>query len=184
MRLFDNLVKGIEVTVINQVWVSDITYVKVGKDFAFLSLITDVYSRRIVGWKIWPTLNTDGTYMALVQAIEDCGKDGFDNLIHHSDRGVQYCSKQYTNLLKANGIAISTTQDGSPYDNAIAERVNGILKQEFLRDKKYNTIEAIEKDIDKFIKIYNERRPHTSLNYKTPNDVYYGIEKGKKMRIY
>ena len=98
--------------------------------------------------------------------------------------GVQYCSKQYTNLLKANGIAISTTQDGSPYDNAIAERVNGILKQEFLRDKKYNTIEAIEKDIDKFIKIYNERRPHTSLNYKTPNDVYYGIEKGKKMRIY
>lgn len=184
LRQFDNLVKNQEVTDINQVWVSDITYVNVGKDFAFLSLITDVYSRRIVGWKVWPTLNTDGSYLALEQAIENCGKDGFNNLIHHSDRGVQYCSKQYTKLLKANGIAISTTQDGSPYDNAIAERVNGILKQEFIRDKYYNTIEDIEKDIDKFITIYNDKRLHASLGYKTPSDVYYGREKGIVKKIY
>lgn len=184
LRQFDNLVKNKEVTGINQVWVSDITYLNVGDEFAFLSLITDVYSRRIVGWKVWPTLGTDGSYIALEHAIEECGKAGFNDLIHHSDRGVQYCSKRYTKLLKANGMAISTTQDGSPYDNAIAERVNGILKEEFIKNRTYDTIEEIEKAIDNYVTIYNCKRPHTSLNYNCPDDIYYGRQKGKMKKIY
>lgn len=114
-----------------QLWVSDITYIRTNQGFSYLSLITDAYSHKIVGYGLHPSLEATGCLKALEMAIATWKHESPFYLIHHSDRGIQYCCAEYTELLQWSGIAISMTQSGNPRDNALAERVNGILKNEF-----------------------------------------------------
>jgi putative transposase len=130
-RKYPNQAKGVNPITPNQLWVSDMTYIEEGKGFNYLSLITDAYSRKIVGHYLSESYSVRGTIQALKKALkENKTKKG---LIHHSDRGIQYCSKEYTCILKKKGAIISMTENGSPYENAMAERVNGILKTELLQ---------------------------------------------------
>lgn len=168
LRKYPNLIKDLEVTEAEQLWVSDITYISLKDGFNYLSLITDAYSRKIVGYYLHKNLSNYGALEALQQALISRKSSG-NNLIHHSDRGVQYCSSQYVDLLMSNNIQISMAEKGSPYENAIAERVNGILKTEFGLGEIFNTHkEALEKTIIS-IKTYNERRPHMSCGMLTPS---------------
>ena len=169
---YPNLVKGTLVERANQVWVSDITYLPTGKGFVYLSLVTDAYSRRIMGWEVHPTLDSAGPVKALYRALDNGAGDSFKDLIHHSDRGGQYCSALYTGILKLHGIRVSVTQDGSPYDNAIAERVNGILKREWLNDIPLKDINDARKHVEKVIEIYNGKRPHLAIGSKVPGLAY------------
>ena len=153
----------------DQLWVSDITYIRVKEDFAYLSLVTDAYSRKIIGFGMSHDLSTDNCLTALKMALNTRLTD--EPLIHHSDRGTQYCSQAYTGLLDKKGIAVSMTQSGNPRDNAIAERVNGILKMEFLNEK-YDNIDAAYKAVKAAISIYNTIRPHSSLDMLTPNKAH------------
>ena len=155
----------------DQVWVSDITYIRTMEGFCFLALITDVYSRRIVGFDISDSLELEGCYRALKFATK--GKNDYlEQLIHHSDRGSQYCSHRYTALLKAKGIRISMADKGNCYQNAIAERVNGILKREFELDNNFKNKKQAVQTAKQAIKIYNQNRPHRAINLKTPNSLY------------
>lgn len=168
LRKYPNLIKDLEVTEAEQLWVSDITYISLKDGFNYLSLITDAYSRKIVGYYLHKNLSNYGALEALQQALISRKSSG-NNLIHHSDRGVQYCSSQYVDILMSNNIQISMAEKGSPYENAIAERVNGILKTEFGLGEIFNTHkEALEKTIIS-IKTYNERRPHMSCGMLTPS---------------
>ncbi|MGF7078220.1 IS3 family transposase [Mucilaginibacter sp. UYCu711] len=165
-RKYPDLVKELVVTRAGQLWVSDITYIRVNQDFAYLSLITDAYSRKIIGFCLSHDLSTDSCLKALRMALATRLSD--QPLIHHSDRGTQYCSKAYTQLLKRKGIAISMTQSGNPRDNAIAERVNGILKMELLKET-YDSISLAYQSVKQAIIIYNSLRPHSSLDMITPD---------------
>lgn len=169
-RKYPDLVKGLVVPQrANELWVSDITYIRVGQDFAYLSLVTDAYSRKIIGFCVSHDLSTDNCLQALRLALSTRLTN--HPLIHHSDRGTQYCSKAYVQLLNKHGIAISMTQSGNPRDNAIAERVNGILKMELL-DKKYDNINSAYKAVKQAINIYNKDRPHSSLDMLTPDKAH------------
>jgi len=167
---YSNLVKGMAVTAPNQVWVSDITYIRTVRGFCYLALITDMYSRRIVGYDISDSLELAGCLRALKLALRTARPAA--NLVHHSDRGIQYCSNQYVKALKKRGIQISMTEENHCYENAIAERVNGILKDEFYLDQCFfNTRHAVMATKNA-IEIYNAKRLHLSLGYKTPNMVF------------
>jgi len=170
MRKYPNLIRFKKITAADQVWVSDITYVRVGKHFSYLSIITDTYSRKIIGFCLSKSLSTEGCLQALHMALE-CRKEKYA-LTHHSDRGYQYCSKEYVGLLQQNGIAISMTENGDPYENAIAERVNGILKTEFNMDVTYKSHYQAGKIIKESIRVYNEMRPHASCDYLTPSEAH------------
>lgn len=175
---YKNIIKDIEITRKNQVWVSDITYIRTVKGFCYLALITDVYSRKIIGYDLSDSLELSGCVRALnkalYQAKNTCTERSrsVKNLIHHSDRGIQYCSNQYTQILKRNNIDISMTEENHCYENAIAERVNGILKDEFYLDQTFNSVIHAKKATKSAINLYNQIRLHVSLNYKTPNMVY------------
>ena len=169
---YNNLIKDISITRINQVWVSDITYIRTVNGFCYLALITDVYSRKIVGYDISDSLELLGTLRALKKALH---KTDVSDLIHHSDRGVQYCSHQYTGELLRRNIKISMTEDNHCYENAIAERVNGILKDEFYLDQTFYNTKHSQVAVKNAIKIYNNERQHLSLDYKTPNSVYKNV---------
>lgn len=169
-RIYDNLIKEIVPEKINEVYVSDITYIIVEDSFCYLALITDLYSRKIVGNDMSDSLNMEGSIRALKMAIKN--KGNLRGLIHHSDRGIQYCSNDYTKLLTKNGIKISMSEKGNPYENAVAERVNGILKEEFMLGESFKTKEAAYQAVREAIKTYNELRPHMSINYLTPNQKY------------
>lgn len=178
-RKYGFLAEGLKPTAPNELWVSDITYISLkGEDRCYLHLTTDVYSRKIVGWNVSPTLHAEHTLQALKMAIDDTPSDiGFTHLIHHSDRGIQYCCDGYTAYLHGFGIQISMTQDGNPLDNAIAERVNGILKSEAIeRIPLFNDIEEATEKIGSFITFYNRHRPHRSIGMLTPEKVYNGRE--------
>ncbi len=169
-RIYKNLIKELEPDHRNKVWVSDITYIIVEDSFCYLALITDLYSRRIVGYDMSDSLNMEGSIRALKMAIK--GKCDLWGLIHHSDRGIQYCSNLYTGLLTENKIAISMSEKGNPYENAVAERVNGILKEEFMLGESFKTKELAYRAAKEAIETYNEHRPHMSINYMTPNQKY------------
>lgn len=171
-RQFPNLVKGLEIKRPNQVWVSDITYVDTLSGFVFLSLVTDVYSRRIMGWFVHDKLNTEGPLNALYRAFLQVRASEIEGTIHHSDRGVQYCSYQYNTTLGMKRMNTSMTQDGSPYDNAIAERVNGILKREWLEQEVFVNIEQVRVRVEKVVALYNGQRPHFSIGLNTPDSIY------------
>jgi transposase InsO family protein len=170
MRKYGNLVRGVAVTGPEQVWVSDITYIRMGSQWGYLSLITDAYSRKIVGYCFRSDLMAEGCIEALQMAIGNRMYDG--PAIHHSDRGSQYCSHQYVNLLHQNGIAISMTENGDPYENALAERVNGIIKTEFNLHGSLLGFEQTYGRIRKSIRAYNEMRPHASCDYLTPEQAH------------
>ena len=176
---YPNLVKGYCVERANQVWVSDITYLVTGKGVVYLSLVTDAYSRRIMGWEVYPTLDSAGPVKALYRALETGGAVSFKDLIHHSDRSGQYCSALYTGILKLHGIRVSVPQDGSPYDNAIAERVNGILKREWLNDIPLKDINDARRNIERVIDIYNKKRPHLAVCCQVPAQAYKDNRKSK-----
>lgn len=165
---YNNLIKELKITKPNQVWVSDITYIRTVNGFSYLALITDVYSRKIVGYDLSDSLELSGCIKALKMALKTKPTD----LIHHSDRGIQYCSKYYVELLQKNNVKISMTEQNHCYENAIAERVNGILKDEFFLDQCFFSTWHAKIATQNAISIYNNKRLHLSLEYKTPNLVY------------
>ncbi|TKK63971.1 IS3 family transposase [Ilyomonas limi] len=170
MGKYSNLIKSITINRPEQVWVSDITYIKIMNQWGYLSLITDAYSRKIMGYSFQNDLTAEGCVAALKMALDN--RVSNEQLIHHSDRGSQYCSQQYVKLLLENKIAISMTENGDPYENALAERMNGILKSEF---NLYNTQLGFEQTrnlISKSINAYNKLRPHASCDYMTPEEAH------------
>lgn len=165
--LYPNLIKDMAVIRPNQVWVSDITYIRISDGFCYLSLITDAYSHEIIGCHVGPTLETIHTLKALRQAYRKL-PDPAGKIIHHSDRGVQYASFMYVNELKKMEIQISMTENGDPKENAIAERVNGILKQEFRDHHEFVTMEEVRRAVEVAVNFYNTQRPHRSIDMMTP----------------
>lgn len=169
LPLYPNLVDHLGVDRSNQVWVSDITYIPLPEGrFCFLSLVTDSYDHQIVGWHVGDTLATTHTLEALNQACRERQAQDRKRLIHHSDRGVQYASFKYIEELKQQGMRISMTQSGNPKDNAIAERVNGILKKEFLNLYEFDNIQQVTEAVQEAVEFYNTKRPHRSLDMLTP----------------
>jgi len=169
-KMWDNLIEGIHPNMPEQIWVADITYLRTKTGFIYLNLVTDAYSRKIMGFSLSQSLKTQGTIRALQMAINNRVHN--HQLIHHSDRGIQYCSYSYIKTLLNNNISISMTQNGSPYDNAIAERVNGILKKELSLSKTFeNYHEAIE-PVLKAVHVYNRYRPHLSIDRLTPEEAH------------
>lgn len=152
-----------------EVWVADITYLPTRDRFAYLSLVTDAYSRKIVGYHVHPTLQAEEVAIAFKRALKQRRSDL--PLIHHSDRGIQYCSSLYQAIHAKYGVICSMTDGYDCYQNALAERVNGILKGEFLLNKPKNIDEARQM-VKESIRIYNQKRPHLSLKYKTPDAVH------------
>lgn len=171
LRKYSNIVKGLVLSHPNQLWVSDITYWEVGSRFVYISLITDAFSHKIVGYHIADTLAAVETVEALRMALQHLHAD-HPGLIHHSDRGIQYCSHEYVQMLQDRCIQISMTETGDPRDNAIAERVNGILKEEYLYDYSVTSLPQAKLVLDFVIDLYNEERPHMSCDYKTPSSVH------------
>jgi len=167
---YNNLIKELKINRPNQVWVSDITYIRLTQGHCYLALITDVYSRKIVGYDISNSLELAGCIRALKLALLHARPS--PGLIHHSDRGLQYCSNQYIEQLKNHKIQISMTEENHCYENAIAERVNGILKDEFYLDQNFLNLDLAKKATKNAIKIYNTKRLHLSLGYKTPEEVF------------
>jgi len=170
---YSNLIKDLKITRPNQVWVSDITYIRTVKGFCYLALITDLYSRKIVGYDVSDSLELAGCLRALQKALAN-SKPAV-GLVHHSDRGIQYCSKQYVEKLKSRNIKISMTEENHCYENAVAERVNGILKDEFYLDQCFNNLSDAKKATKCAIDIYNNIRLHISLGLKTPESVYRNV---------
>jgi putative transposase len=168
-RKYPNLIKEFIPIAPNQLWVSDITYIVIGDGFGYLSLITDAYSRKIVGFCLHKTLSAKGTIQALQQALKN--NPNSKGLIHHSDRGVQYCCHEYVEILQNNRIKISMTENGDPLENAIAERVNGILKTELL-EKKFHSFAQSQEAIAIAISTYNHLRPHNSIGNMTPYEAH------------
>ena len=177
-RKHKNLVLDYQITKPNQVWVADITYIGNRKNPSYLSLITDAYSKKIVGHYVAENLTTEGNLLALKKAINTTELKEL-SLIHHSDRGLQYCSDEYQKILEKNNISCSMTQNSDPYENAVAERINGILKQEFNIDKFDVETKIKRKIVEESIEIYNELRPHFSNHYLTPNQMH----KQEKLKI-
>lgn len=171
---YDNLIQQLILRAKNQLWVSDITYISLKEGFAYLSLITDAFSRKIIGYCLWPDLSAQGCITALEMALDElpCHRI-YGGLIHHSDRGVQYCCADYVHRLKMANIAISMSYRGDPYQNAIAERVNGILKTEFGLNKSFDSKEKANEAVQNAVELYNNKRPHSSLNYLTPNQAHH-----------
>ena len=179
---YKNLIKGFVPTAANQLWVSDITYISLDVGCCYLHLITDAYSHKIIGWKLADTLKAAITLDALTDAINQTGKEDLTGLIHHSDRGVQYCCDLYIKTLNQYNISISMTEDSKPTDNAIAERVNGIIKQERIyRDRHFKNIDEARSVIGRFISFYNTKRPHMSIGMLTPEIVHQQTGEQKKM---
>ena len=169
---YPNLIKEYIPTAANQLWVSDMTYVVIMDDdlhyhFCYLSLILDAYSEEIIGWSVGPTLETTYPIEALRMALQRI--KGIDvHLIHHSDRGCQYASRDYVNILKANGIQISMTESGDPKDNAQAERINNTMKNELLKGRIFRSINEVIAAVAVAVDFYNNRRPHMSIGMMTP----------------
>lgn len=175
-----NLVKDTSITRPNEVWVSDITYIGKREKPCYLSLITDAYSKKIVGYKVADTMCTINNVQALKMAQRQ--RKTTEPLIHHSDRGLQYCADDYQYYLNKYNIRCSMTQNSDPYENAIAERVNGILKQEFMIDTYHLELPLMKEIVAEAIRIYNDQRPHWSNNMLTPNQMHQ--EPNRKYRTY
>lgn len=166
--LYPNLIRGFTPTGINQLWVCDITYIWTLKGFCFLSLVTDAYSHKIIAYILAPTLAYHYTEQALDMALATT-QGSLRNLIHHSDRGFQYAYYCYTDKLKEHQIKISMTESPDPLENAMAERVNGILKQEWLNQYEFTNIDHVRQILEPAIDFYNNKRPHASIDFLTPN---------------
>jgi transposase InsO family protein len=171
MHKYTNLVRELVCTRPEQLWVSDMTYIRMGNQWGYLSLITDAYSRKIMGYCLRTDMLAQGCVDALQMALDNRHYPN-ELLIHHSDRGSQYCSAVYVGLLQKNHIAISMTENGDPYENALAERVNGILKAEFNLYSNQLGFEPTCQLIKNSITAYNEERPHGSCDFLTPGQAH------------
>jgi transposase InsO family protein len=171
-RKYNNLTVDLQVLGPNCLWVSDITYISLRDEFCYLSLVTDAYSRKIVGHCLYPTLKKEGPLKALNMALSGLPDKPQSPLIHHSDRGLQYCCAEYITMLESKSIAISMTQNGDPYENALAERVNGILKSEFNLYRNFENFEDATNAVVVAINTYNHLRPHSSCNYLVPEQAH------------
>lgn len=167
LHKYPNLIREFVPEKAHQLWVSDITYIETKEGFGYLSLITDAYSRKIIGWDLGATLEAKHTVKALQMAINQMPK-GIKGVIHHSDRGVQYCCSDYVKVLSKNHFQISMTENSDPRENAIAERVNGILKDEWLNQMKLTSLTHATNQLEQIIRIYNQNRLHSSLGMRTP----------------
>ncbi len=172
LRKWPNIIKDKEIVTQDQVWVSDITYIKTQEGNCYLNMITDAFSRRIMGYAVEENMETESMIEALKMAINQ-RQNPLTPTIHHSDRGLQYCSKEYVNAAEKNNIRLSMTENGDPYENALAERMNRTIKEEFGMDKKMKSKELVKKLVEESIFLYNNKRPHLALNMKTPDQVYY-----------
>lgn len=171
LPVFPNLAKNIEVTKLNQLWVADITYIQLQREFVYLAAIIEIFSRKCIGWELGRQIDTVLATNALVMAISERKKLGFDELIHHSDQGVQYASHEYVDMLKKNGIIVSMSRKGNPYDNAFAESFMKTLKAEEVYMKEYRTFDEAYVNIKQFIEeVYNSKRLHSSIGYMPPNE--------------
>lgn len=170
MRKYPNLAGSLPVNRPEQLWVSDITYIRTALGHNYLSLVTDAYSKRIMGYELLENLSVEGPVNAMKMALKN--RKYNHQLMHHSDRGLQYCSAEYIRQLLDNGVVVSMTENGDPYENAIAERINGILKHEFLLTNGFkDQLEAIN-IIKQSIAIYNQERPHLSCQMLTPMEMH------------
>lgn len=174
-KKYPDLIQDLYLTAPNQLWVSDITYVGFRKGYLYLSLVTDAFSRMVVGYQIAENMEAINTVNALQMALRN-QKGSLKGLIHHSDRGIQYCSYGYIDLLVKNGIEISMTESGDPRDNALAERMNGIIKEEYLSNHRIENLEHARSILRRSIRLYNQKRPHLSINMKTPYEIHQNIE--------
>jgi transposase InsO family protein len=167
---FRNLVAGLKLTGPNQAWAADITYIRTDEGFLYLSLITDMWSRKIVGFYVGDSLETEGALSALAMALASlrCGAKP----VHHSDRGCQYASHRYVGKLRQAGLQVSMTEELHCYENSLAERVNGILKQEYFIGSCFRNKNQAETAVKQAVYLYNTRRPHMSLDYETPEKIH------------
>lgn len=168
--VYPNLVSGMDVKGPHEVWVSDITYIRTDEGFAYLSLISDKYSRKIVGYHLGRTLSSEETLKALEMALRQLPSS--HRLIHHSDRGSQYCCEAYVKRLRQRGVALSMTEKNHCAENAQAERVNGILKQEYFLNYQFQCLEHARRAVEEAVRLYNQYRPHRSLKLRTPEQVH------------
>lgn len=173
MKKYPNLIKDLEPVSPNHIWVSDITYWKTKGGHYYISFITDAYSRKIVGYQVAETMEAIESIYALKMALKGLDTRAFV-LIHHSDRGSQYCSAGYVELLRKNNIQISMTENGDPLENAIAERLNGIIKGEYLFDYQIDSLEEAKTILESVVGLYNEERPHSSVGNMVPSQVHEG----------
>lgn len=170
-QVYPNLIKNCRVDTVNRVWVSDITYIKTLEGYCYLSLVTDLFSRKILGYKLAGSLEAKHTLAAFYDAYAAANQP--QGLIHHSDKGVQYCCHKYIETLNKAGISISMTGPDHCFDNAVAERVNGILKTELGLGNTLPDIKTARALVKEAVSIYNGIRLHAALNYKTPDEMYY-----------
>jgi putative transposase len=170
LPIYPNLARRVKLTKINQLWVADITFIRLRDEFVYLAVVLDAYSRRVIGWNLGRTLEAELAIGALQMALS--GRDWkAEELIHHSDRGVQYASSDYTRLLEQNEIQISMSRRGNPYDNARAERFMRTLKEEEVYGADYRGLEDARSRIGEFLEeVYNRRRLHSALRYLTPEE--------------
>ena len=170
-KIYPNLVKDMNITGLNQLWVADITYIRLLHEFIYLAVIIDVFSRKCIGWELERNVDTQLTLNALHRALENrCGHD-LSNLVHHSDQGVQYASQDYIDCLKEHKITVSMSRKGNPYDNAFAESFIKTLKYEEVYLTEYRFFEEAYENIEHFIeRVYNEKRLHSSIGYLPPNE--------------
>lgn len=173
LPVYPNLARDMELTAVNQLWVADITYIRLRKEFVYLSVVLDAYSRRVIGWALGRTLEAELAVSALRMAL--LSRRPAPGLVHHSDRGIQYASQNYTGLLKEHEITISMSRKGNPYDNAACESFMKTLKYDEVYRNEYRDFEDVRRSISQFLEVvYNQHRLHSALGYRAPSD----FEKG------
>jgi putative transposase len=173
LRKYPNLINDYLPQSVNRLWVSDITYWKINhQKHVYISLVTDAYSRKIIGYQVAESMEAIESVKALRMALASLKGTTCHQLIHHSDRGIQYCSGRYVKLLQDYGVQISMTENGDPLENAIAERVNGILKDEYLKYYPVNSLKEAQACLKQVVDIYNNQRPHMSIGNLTPEKVH------------
>lgn len=171
MRKYPNIIKDLNITQPEQVWVSDITYVKTQEGNCYINMLTDAFSKKIVGYSIADNMETQSMIEAYKMALKS--KSNYQiKTIHHSDRGLQYCSKEYVELSTRYGCQISMTENGDPYENALAERMNRTIKEEFGLGEILKTKQQGYRLLQEAVSLYNNYRPHLSLNFNTPNEIH------------
>ncbi len=185
LRKYPNLIREFVPTAPNQLWVSDITYWKINsREHLYISFITDAYSHKIVGYQVAETMEAIESIQALQMALSGLEPKNLMNPIHHSDRGIQYCSHAYVKLLQDNKIQISMTENGDPLENAVAERVNGIIKEEYLETYEINNLKDAKGLLQAVVDLYNNERPHMSISNFTPNSIHHSKTKIKTERLW
>ena len=185
LRKYPNLIRELVPTSPNQLWVSDITYWKMNSgEHLYISFITDAYSHKIVGYQVAETMEAIESIKALQMALSALGAESHLNLIHHSDRGIQYCSHAYVKLLQDYNIQISMTENGDPLENAVAERINGIIKDEYLETYDIDNLKNARGLLKAVVDLYNSERPHMSISNFTPNSIHHSITKINTKRLW